>query len=131
MRRLVVANAGPLESAAELDQTSAVDASHFEAGEDDLTDQGMGAFVRKLGAGVPVCTNSPVTEIRYGQSEPELTVVARGREYKGKYVLVTVSTGVLQAGKIRFTPPLPTWKTDAINDLPMGKSAKDHHSFPI
>jgi TetR/AcrR family transcriptional repressor of nem operon len=55
------ANAGPLESAAELDQTSAVDASHFEAGENDLTDQGMGAFVKKLGAGVPVYTNSPVT----------------------------------------------------------------------
>ena len=124
VRRLVIANAGPLESAAELDQTSAVDAARFEAGEDDLTDQGMGAFVKKLGAGVPVCTNSPVTEIRYGGSEAAVRVVARGREYRGRYALVTVSAGVLQAGKIRFAPPLPKWKTDAINALPMGNLQK-------
>jgi len=124
LRRLVVANAGPLESAAELDRTSAVDAARFEAGEDDLTDQGMGAFVKKFGGGLPVCTNSPVTEIRYGRSEAGVTVVARGQEYQGKSVLVTVSTGVLRAGKIRFAPPLPKWKTDAIQALPMGNLQK-------
>jgi monoamine oxidase len=124
VRRLVVANAGPLESAAELRETSAVDASHFEAGEDDLTDQSLGAFVKKFGAGLPVCKNSAVTEIRYGPSEPGVTVVAQGREYRAKYALVTVSAGVLKAGKIRFAPPLPKWKTDAIQGLPMGNMQK-------
>jgi monoamine oxidase len=62
---LLIANAGPLESAAELDKTSAVDGAHFEAGEDDLIDKGMGAFVEKLGDGLPVCLNSPVTEVDY------------------------------------------------------------------
>lgn len=124
VRPLVIANAGPLESAAELDQTSAVDGSHFAAGEDDLTDLGMGTFVKKLGEGLPVCTSSPVSEVRYGASEAGVTVVARGREYKGRNVLVTVSTGVLKAGKIRFEPPLPKWKTEAIDDLPMGNLQK-------
>src|ERR1700683_153063 len=50
---LLIANAGPLESAAELGKTSAVDAAHFEAGEDDLVDRGMGTFVVKYGEGIP------------------------------------------------------------------------------
>ena len=62
---LLIANAGPLESAAELRKTSAIDGAHFEAGEDDLIDKGMGAFVEKLGDGLPVCLNSPVTEVDY------------------------------------------------------------------
>jgi len=60
---LLIANAGPLESAAELRRTSAVDGAHFEAGEDDLIDKGLGAFVEKYGDGLPVCLNSPVTEV--------------------------------------------------------------------
>jgi monoamine oxidase len=38
--------------------------------------------------------------------------------------VVTVSTGVLNAGKIRFTPALPEWKQAAIHNLPMGLLAK-------
>jgi len=33
---------------------------------------------------------------------------------------VTVSIGVLQSGMIEFDPPLPQWKQDAIDALPMG-----------
>jgi len=47
-----------------------------------------------------------------------------GSTYKSKFVLVTVSTGVLQANTIKFTPPLPDWKTQAVSMFPMGHYCK-------
>lgn len=38
--------------------------------------------------------------------------------------LITVSTGVLAAEQIRFSPPLPMWKLRAIEALPMGYAGK-------
>src|SRR5579872_5501427 len=73
---LLIANAGALESAAELAKTSAVDASHFEAGEDDLVDKGMGAFVVQYGEGVPACLNSRVTGLKYTSAGVEALTAA-------------------------------------------------------
>lgn len=119
---LLTANAGPLESAAELSKTSAVDGAHFEAGEDDLIDKGMGAFVMKLGRGLPVCLNSPVTEVDY--SGNGVKVNARGRVYQGSTALVTVSVGALKKKKIAFNPELPKEKLEAIDRLQMGNMQK-------
>lgn len=44
----------------------------------------------------------------------------QGERFSGRMVLVTVSTGVLAAGKIRFEPELPAGKVAAIRGLPMG-----------
>ena len=41
-----------------------------------------------------------------------------------RHVVVTVSTGVLRAGTIRFTPALPDSHRDAIGRLPMGLLSK-------
>jgi len=119
---LLVANAGPLESAAELRKTSAVDGAHFEAGEDDLIDKGMGAFVEKLGDGLPVCLNSPVTEVDY--SGDGVKVSAGGRVFEASHALVTVSVGVLKKKKIAFKPELPERKLKAITLLQMGNMQK-------
>jgi monoamine oxidase len=119
---LVVATAGPLETAAELDRSSAVDAAGFLAGDDDFVDRGLGAFVQAYGAGVPVCLRSPVTRIDYG--EEGVALRAGGREYRGTHALVTVSVGVLRAGAIEFDPPLPGWKREAIDQLRMGHMQK-------
>ena len=119
---LLVANAGPLESAAELDKTSAVDGAHFEAGEDDLINAGMGAFVEKLGDGLPVCLNSPVTEVDY--SGDGVKVSAGDRVFEGSHALVTVSVGVLKKKKIAFNPELPERKLKAIAQLQMGNMQK-------
>jgi monoamine oxidase len=119
---LLIANAGPLESAAELNKTSAVDVAHFLAGEDDLVDQGMGAFVEKLGDGVPVCLNSPVTEVDY--SGNGVKVSAGDRVFESSNVLVTVSVGVLKKKKIAFQPELPQEKLEAIDRLQMGNMQK-------
>jgi monoamine oxidase len=119
---LLMANAGPLESAAELRKTSAVDGAHFEAGEDDLIDKGMGAFVEKLGDALPVCLNSPVTEVDY--SGDGVKVSAGGRVFEGSHALVTVSVGVLKKKKIAFKPELPERKLKAITLLQMGNMQK-------
>lgn len=119
---LVEASSGPLESAAELKGTSVVDASQFIAGDDDLVDKGLGAFVEKFGQGIPACLNSPVTRITY--SEDGVVVEAAGKSYAAKTALVTVSVGVLQAKRITFPPELPTDKLRAIQSLTMGNMQK-------
>jgi monoamine oxidase len=122
---LLIANAGPLESAAELRKTSAVDASHFEAGEDDLVDKGMGAFVVKYGEGVPACLNSRITSLKYTSGGVEAQTAAG--TYKAANALLTVSAGVLAASPpkgIAFDPELPPAKKSAIAQLQMGNLQK-------
>jgi monoamine oxidase len=119
---LLIANAGPLESAAELGRTSAVDGAHFEAGEDDLIDKGIGAFVEKLGDGLPVCRNSPVTEVDYSGDGVKVSV--GNRVFEGANALVTVSVGVLKKKNIAFRPELPKEKLQAIDRLQMGNMQK-------
>jgi polyamine oxidase len=119
---LLITNAGPLETAAELKDSSAVDSAEFAAGEDDLINKGLGAFVEKFGEGIPVCLDSPVTKIAY--SEKGVEVQAGDRRYQASNALVTVSVGVLRANRITFEPALPAWKRDAIDHLQMGNMQK-------
>lgn len=119
---LVITNAGPLETAAELRDSSVVDAAQFAAGEDDLINKGMGAFVEKFGEDIPVCLDSPVTKVAY--SEDGVVVEAGDRRYQASHALVTVSVGVLRAKRITFEPALPAWKQDAIDHLQMGNLQK-------
>lgn len=119
---LVVATAGPLESSAELDASSATDGAGFLAGEDDLVDRGLGAFVTAWGADVPVCLRSPVERIAITGDGVE--VEAAGRTVRGRTAVVTVSVGVLRSGAIEFEPPLPSWKRRALEQLRMGHMQK-------
>jgi len=117
-RELVGANVGPLESGAEVEDTSSLEASLFEAGDDDFVAEGIGTFVGRYGKDVPVRLSSPVTRIAYqGQ---DVRVDTPKASFRARRVLVTVSTGVLAAGKIAFDPPLPARKLAAIAGLPMG-----------
>jgi len=120
---LLQASSGALESAAEIEQTSAVDAASFAAEDDDLLLEGMGSFVEAYGQGLPVCLNSPVTVVEH-QRDGVVLRTKDGRSYSGHKALVTVSVGVLKAGKIAFEPPLPEEKVAAINHLPMGAMQK-------
>lgn len=122
-RFLFEGNVGPLESAVETSRNSTVDAAEFEADPDDLLKEGMGNFVEAVGQGEPVCLNSPVTKITYG-ADGVVLEVRNGKRYQARKALVTVSTGVLQAKKIQFEPPLPPSKQEAIDGLPMGNMQK-------
>jgi monoamine oxidase len=121
LRELVALNSGPLESAVELEESSTVDAGAFLAGDDVLVQRGYGTFVEEYGQEVlpEVRLRSPVTRItRDGGGVTAET--KQGERFSGRMALVTVSTGVLAAGKIRFEPELPAAKMAAIRGLPMG-----------
>jgi monoamine oxidase len=120
---ILIANAGPLESAEELRRTSTVDGAEFEAGEDDLIDRSMGEFVKALGGKARVCLNSPVRRIKYDKTG-RVEVTVGSRVYTSKTAVVTVSVGVLKKGKIEFVPSLPQDKLDAITNLQMGNMQK-------
>ncbi|MDA1094422.1 MAG: FAD-dependent oxidoreductase [Acidobacteria bacterium] len=121
-RALIAANIGPLESGAEIDRTSSADAAAFEADPDDFVREGIGTLVARIGRDLPVQLDSPVTAISYGGELDRGVVVATrsGQRYRGRRVVITVSTGVLAADGITFHPELPAWKLQAIRELPMG-----------
>jgi monoamine oxidase len=121
LRELVELNSGPLESAVELENNSTIDAGEFLAGEDVLIQRGYGTFVEEFGQEVlpQVRLNSPVTRVI--RDRGGVTVETKqGERFSARMALVTVSTGVLAAGKIRFEPELPAGKVAAIRGLPMG-----------
>jgi monoamine oxidase len=68
----------------------------------------------------PIALNTAVTRIdRTPATHLEIHTATAGT-IRADAVIVTVSTGVLGAERIRFTPPLPDATTGAIARLPMG-----------
>lgn len=116
---LIKATIGPLENGVEFNESSVVDSADFLSGEDDLVEAGIGNFIKKYGENVPVCLNSPVEQIEYNKKGVVIHVQG-GQVYQGHDTLITVSTGVLNRGLIKFNPELPSWKKIAYQNLPMG-----------
>ena len=83
---------------------------------------GYGNLVAAWGASVPVALNTRVDAIDW--SGKQARVETSQGVLKAKSVLCTVSTGVLAASDIRFSPALPDWKTDSILGLPTGTENK-------
>jgi len=87
-----------------------------------LVKEGLGTVVARLGTDIPVRLSTPVSRIAWGGNG--VTVSTPAGDIKARAVIVTVSTGVLNAGAIRFDPALPAARQQAIADLPMGLLAK-------
>lgn len=87
-----------------------------------MVKEGHGAVVERLGAGLPVKLSTPATRVDW--SGDGVAVETSAGTIRAKTCIVTVSTGVLGAGAIEFTPKLPDWKREAIDNLPMGLLAK-------
>ena len=86
-----------------------------------LIDRGLGAFVARRLA-TPVQLNTPVQAIAWdGQG---VTVTTGIGAIRAAACIVTVSTGVLAADGIAFTPTLPPATLAAIDGLPMGQVTK-------
>ena len=83
---------------------------------------GFGNLVAAWGADVPVSRNTRVDRIDW--SNRSVTVETTKGTIRARAVLSTVSTGILASGEIAFAPHLPDWKTEAINNLPMGTENK-------
>ena len=103
------------------DQVSIRDFIDFEytgEGEDWPVQQGYGTLIARFGSDVPVQFNTPVTEI--DSTGRDVVVKTRRGEITTPVVIITVSTGVLNCGEIRFKPQLPEWKRSAIEKLQLG-----------
>ncbi len=84
--------------------------------------EGHGALVAGLGVDLPVRLSTPVKRVDW--SGQGVAVETSAGTIRAKACIVTVSTGVLAADTIAFTPTVPDWKRTAIDNLPMGLLAK-------
>ena len=83
--------------------------------------QGVGGYVAKH-LGTPAELNTAARRVRWDGAGVRVET-GRGTLAAGAAV-ITVSTGVLAAGGIRFDPPLPGELRQAIQSLPMGLLSK-------
>lgn len=84
--------------------------------------QGLGTLVARLAEGLPVALYAPVERVRWDGAG--VTVEGPRGAVRARGCIVTVSTGVLAAGGIRFDPALPALVQEAIAGLPLGLLSK-------
>lgn len=85
---------------------------------------GIGAFVAGvLGRGLDIRLGCAATAIDW-QDADGVTVHTTAGSLRARAAILTVSTGVLRAGAIRFSPELPAATREAIAELPMGLAMK-------
>ncbi len=90
------------------------------AGSNLEVEGGLGAFIhRRLGSlAGPVQLGIAATAVRWDGAG--VSVETASGTVRAASCIVTVSTGVLASGAIRFTPALPLAMQEAIDGLPMG-----------
>ncbi len=115
---------GPIICCASADELSLRDwSTNVLSGSNLVPDGGIGAFVaRHLGQGLDIRLGTPATRVAWGG--PGVQVQTPAGAITAGAVIVTVSTGVLSAGVIRFDPPLPAATEAAIHAMPMGLAMK-------
>jgi monoamine oxidase len=80
--------------------------------------QGVGALVAKLGEQAPISLSTPVSHIIWNNRE--VAVETPSGKIAARAAIVTVSTNVLAAGNIKFTPEMPKRQLDAAAKLSLG-----------
>lgn len=108
-----------LNTSHDSDQVSAIDLCNSRDTEEDWPlKEGYGSLIASLAPGLPIRLNAAVRKIDYEGKGIRVTT-SKGT-LVAKAVIITVSTGILGGGDIRFRPDLPDWKREAIADLPLG-----------
>jgi monoamine oxidase len=90
--------------------------------------QGFGTLLAKLAAGLPLQLATPVTGIEYWSKNHLTTQTTKGA-IRSTAIILTVSTNVLTAGKIKFNPELPKRHLDAAGRLKLG--SYDHVALEL
>ncbi len=110
---------GPFGCGKDLDEVSAMDvARSAERNVDAFCREGVGTLLAKLAAGLPIQFSTPVKGIDWGGRWVEAQT-PKG-DLRARAAIITASTGVLAAGKIRFDPDLPRGHAEAIGKLGLG-----------
>jgi monoamine oxidase len=117
---------GPVICATDANVFSALDWRRNALGGSNLVpDGGIGAFVtRRLTAGADIRLSTPVRSVRWGGPGGQIAAETDAGTLTAGACIVTVSTGVLASGALRFDPALPPRVTDAVHGLPMGLAMK-------
>ncbi len=117
---------GPVICVAEAEKFSLRDwRTNVLGGSNLVPDGGIGAFVeRRLGAGLDIRLDTPATRIMWNGPGGRVSVETPRGVLSARHCIVTVSTGVLASGALRFDPMLPVATQDAIAGLPMGLAMK-------
>jgi monoamine oxidase len=115
---------GPIICCASADELSLRDwHTNVLSGSNLVPDGGIGAFVaRRLGKGLDIRLRTPATHVAW--TGPGVHVETSAGKITAHSAIVTVSTGVLSAGTIRFDPLLPPATQAAIHAMPMGLAMK-------
>ena len=117
---------GPVICVADGDRFSARDWRNNALGGSNLVAEGgIGAFVeRRCTAGLDIRLSTPVTRVAWGGPGGRVTVDTARGALTADACIVTVSTGVLASGALRFDPALPAAVRDSVAALPMGLAMK-------
>ncbi len=114
---------GPMDYGVDFDEISTLDDWHSKSDQPSyFVREGLGAVVATKAKGLPIKLNTTVTHIDWRGHGVRIETTAG--TIAAKACIITVSTGVLASGKIRFTPALPNTKTEAVHNLPMGLLVK-------
>jgi monoamine oxidase len=80
--------------------------------------QGLGTLIAKLGEPLPVALSTPASRI--GWSGRDVTVETPAGKIAARAAVITVSSNVLTAGNIKFTPDIPRRQLDAAAKVSLG-----------
>ena len=80
--------------------------------------QGLGTLITKLGEPLPLALSTPASHVTW--SGRDVTVETPAGRIAARAAIITVSSNVLAAGNIRFTPELPKRQLDAAAKLSLG-----------
>ena len=89
--------------------------------------QGLGTLIAKLGEQVPLSLSTPASRIAW--SNRDVTVETPAGKIVARAAVITVSSDVLAAGNIRFTPDIPRRHLDAAAKLSLG--SYDHIALQL
>ena len=89
--------------------------------------QGLGTLIAKLGEQVPLSLSTPASRIAW--SNRDVTVETPAGKIAARAAVITVSSNVLAAGNIRFTPDIPKRQLDAAAKLSLG--SYDHIALQL
>ena len=80
--------------------------------------QGLGTLIAKLGEQLPLALSTPASRITW--SGRDVTVETPAGRIAARAAIITVSSNVLAAGNIKFTPDMPKRQLDAAAKLSLG-----------
>src|SRR5262245_13800914 len=120
---------GPYGCGKDLSDVSVVDlARSAERDNSVFCRQGLGALLARLATSLPIQLSTPVKAIEWWSRRRIVVQTTKG-EFRTDAVIVTASTNVLAAGKIRFEPELPRRVLDALAKLKLG--SRDHIALEL